>query len=329
MADATCKIDGCDGKIFGRGWCNKHWYRWRSYGDPEHPGVGAGRRPPKPVQLCSVEDCGKPHDSRGYCNTHYTRWLRHGDPLVVKRERNRNGVLPCSEDGCGEISQTGGLCGRHYGRWLRSQRGPCSIEGCDTPWQADGLCGKHYNRKRSHGTTDDPGPKPLRGSCSVDDCGGPVKARGWCGMHLHRWYKWGTTDLPERAKVRKCNRCGERFPLESFTNTVHVCITCWPDWRQEQEAKRLSRKSGVRRDVAELRTQQEGRCKICRTPESAAPGRRLHLDHDHATGVIRGLLCGNCNVGLGQFKDSPKLLAAAIRYLQATQPTGQLALFAA
>jgi Recombination endonuclease VII len=329
MDEPTCSIEGCAGKIFARGWCNGHWYRWRRYGDPGQSGVGRGHRPPKPVQLCSVEGCGRPHDSRGYCNTHYTRWLRHGDPLIVKRERNRNGVQPCSEDGCEEISQTGGMCGKHYGRWLHSQRSPCSVEGCDTPWVAQGLCGKHYHRQRSWGTTDDQEPTPLRGSCSVEGCDKPVKSRGWCGMHVRRWYKWGTTELPERAKMRKCNRCGDSFPLESFTSTTRVCITCWPEWRQEQQAKRLSRRGGRHQEVAELRAQQEGRCKICKTPEAAAPGKRLHLDHDHATGAIRGLLCGNCNVGLGQFKDNPDLLAAAIRYLQATQPTGQLPLFAA
>lgn len=331
MDERTCSIEGCDEKVFGRGWCNKHWYRWRKYGDPLAESVGRGHRPPEPVQLCSIEGCGRPQDSRGYCNTHYTRWLRHGDPLIVKRERNRNGIQPCSEEDCKEISQTGGMCGKHYGRWLHSQRGPCSIEGCDTPWQADGLCGKHYSRKRSHGTTDDPEPTPLRGSCSIEGCDDPVKARGWCGMHLRRWYKWGTTNLPERAKTRVCNRCGERFPLEAFTGTVRVCITCWPHWRQELLAARLSDRSGVRLTAAALRIEQLGRCAICGTLEEDVPGKRLHLDHDHQSGRVRGLLCTNCNTGLGQFKDDPERLLAAIRYLrEATLPReGQLALFAA
>jgi len=33
----TCKINGCDGPVFGRGWCNKHYVRWRRHGDPEAP----------------------------------------------------------------------------------------------------------------------------------------------------------------------------------------------------------------------------------------------------------------------------------------------------
>lgn len=59
----------------------------------------------------------------------------------------------------------------------------------------------------------------------------------------------------------------------------------------------------------------EGVCVIC---ENKCPsGRRLAVDHDHKTGVIRGLLCINCNKGLGNFKDNTELLQKAISYLTA------------
>lgn len=95
-----------------------------------------------------------------------------------------------------------------------------------------------------------------------------------------------------------------------------ICVDCYPHYRQEKNALRLSRSSGVERIVADLRTEQDGRCAVCRIPEAEAPKGRLHLDHDHDTMVIRGLLCGNCNAGLGQFKDDLIRLLAAIDYLK-------------
>lgn len=71
-----------------------------------------------------------------------------------------------------------------------------------------------------------------------------------------------------------------------------------------------------------LLAKQEGRCAICGTDTPGGRG-TWHVDHDHLCcpgkkgcgKCIRGLLCYNCNVGLGQFRDSPSLLASASAYL--------------
>lgn len=71
-------------------------------------------------------------------------------------------------------------------------------------------------------------------------------------------------------------------------------------------------------DFRKMEADQGGCCKICGGPPN---GKGLfHIDHDHQTGKIRGLLCATCNVGLGSFKDDKELLHKAITYL--TQSSG-------
>jgi hypothetical protein len=72
----------------------------------------------------------------------------------------------------------------------------------------------------------------------------------------------------------------------------------------------LKRRYGITSAEADLMlAEQGGVCAICK----AAPA--VHVDHDHATGRVRALLCFNCNGGLGQFKDDPAVLRAAAEYV--------------
>lgn len=65
----------------------------------------------------------------------------------------------------------------------------------------------------------------------------------------------------------------------------------------------------------ELLKKQEGKCAICSTSLKETGG-STHTDHCHTTGKVRGILCTNCNRGLGHFKDSITNLEAAISYLK-------------
>lgn len=77
MGKKTCAIDGCDGGVSARGWCAKHYVRWKKFGDP----LGGGPFKNKwSGATCSIDGCGNPRRrGSGMCNAHYLRFLRHGD----------------------------------------------------------------------------------------------------------------------------------------------------------------------------------------------------------------------------------------------------------
>lgn len=72
--------------------------------------------------------------------------------------------------------------------------------------------------------------------------------------------------------------------------------------------------------LLELYAVQNGKCACCDkliTFEGRKPN-TAHVDHDHKTGVVRGLLCAHCNKGLGLFKDDPVALEKAAKYIKRT-----------
>jgi len=101
-----------------------------------------------------------------------------------------------------------------------------------------------------------------------------------------------------------------------------VCPACKVDRRDPEKARAKERRRTLRRyglseeDWNRMLLQQEGRCAICRTDRPGGRGELWHIDHCHVTNRVRGLLCHNCNVGIGNFHDDPQLLLAAAKYIQ-------------
>lgn len=81
------------------------------------------------------------------------------------------------------------------------------------------------------------------------------------------------------------------------------------------EKNRRCKKYGITPEAYnELFNKQEGFCAICGVHQSELPY-TLCIDHDHITGLVRGLLCHKCNTGIGRFEDKAELLEKAINYL--------------
>lgn len=70
-------------------------------------------------------------------------------------------------------------------------------------------------------------------------------------------------------------------------------------------------------DYERMLADQNGGCAICGTPPTT---RRLCIDHNHKTGAVRGLLCDDCNFGLGFFRESAERMISAIQYLAKYAP---------
>lgn len=89
-----------------------------------------------------------------------------------------------------------------------------------------------------------------------------------------------------------------------------------PEYRRRHQdrnrAARLRKLGLTPEDWRDILDEQGGGCAICgRSPRVT----KMVVDHDHKTGLVRGLLCGSCNKGLGMFRDRPDLVAEAADYL--------------
>ena len=116
---------------------------------------------------------------------------------------------------------------------------------------------------------------------------------------MRNYFRNRKKSLKERGLCQNC----EKLPAAPERSCCQQCL----------DNKKLCTKFGksepYRQLYSELFEMQGGRCGICRKYME-----RPILDHDHKTMEIRGLLCSNCNIGLGQFKDSPEILASALNY---------------
>lgn len=140
--------------------------------------------------------------------------------------------------------------------------------------------------------------------------------------------------------LKLCRDCGETKPLDEFHKGTgsgrrqNRCKPCavrrayqWgrdnnDKFRRNQLRYALKKKYGLTPErVDALMDAQQGRCAICRDELLSS---NTAIDHCHVNGNVRGLLCRQCNTGLGMFRDDPKRLRAAIRYLasSATEVAG-------
>jgi hypothetical protein len=91
--------------------------------------------------------------------------------------------------------------------------------------------------------------------------------------------------------------------------------------QKSQRERQLRMKYGIDLGIyEELLERQGGKCALCEAEKNSNSGYRsewsFSVDHCHQTGTVRGLLCNNCNRGIGLLLDSPALLRKAADYIQ-------------
>ena len=109
------------------------------------------------------------------------------------------------------------------------------------------------------------------------------------------------------TETRKCNPCAKRKYRLTHADKIHS---------YSRTVLRQAKYGLSPEDFDILWKSQSGCCAICAKPLIDSGHDGLHVDHDHQTGEVRGLLCGHCNRGLGQFLDSLQLLEAAVEYMK-------------
>jgi len=123
--------------------------------------------------------------------------------------------------------------------------------------------------------------------------------------------------------MKQCRSCGVEKPLSDFHFRLDTnkhrndCILCLRIKKNEKQYRDLY---GITlSEYDRLYELQSGLCAICNLPQTSKRKTRLCVDHDHASGKVRGLLCSECNVGIGLLKDDEKILNSAINYLRSAK----------
>ena len=153
--------------------------------------------------------------------------------------------------------------------------------------------------------------------------------------------KHGRAPRKDRSKFpvvdgeKQCAACLAWYPVDDFEYRKHWgfldrCKACREIANDEYIGKQRksvdpvkSREYHLRSkynltpsDFDEMMVEQDGKCAICRCDAVDSKNGILHVDHDHKTGEVRGLLCNDCNITLGKFQDDVERFKSAIKYLE-------------
>ena len=185
-----CSIEGCQTKYHSLGYCQKHYLRFRTHGDPNIIKT-------KPRGICSIIGCGLPHAAKGFCKKHY-----------MKFKNTSEGGRPCKFPGCKRTHSAKGYCRKHYAILFRKGKvkyeyikKKCLVPSCyASTTSKNGYCKFHNLRLRA---------------------GIPLtipKGEAFRGTRNPRW-NGGTAEYPNHSQMKRIRK----EVLREANNICHFC----------------------------------------------------------------------------------------------------------
>lgn len=167
------------------------------------------------------------------------------------------------------------------------------------------------------------------GLCCVVGCEDRIKTKDRCQSHFYEWREEVAPVVEDGSKW--CFLCEEVKAIADFPTSNSKprpqCKSCISIIQREYREKNPER---VRtawlkfhygltlQEYSDMLEACNGRCEVCGDLPAHKGG--LHIDHNHETGVVRGMLCFHCNSALGQVREDVERLRALIAYIERHEP---------
>lgn len=313
-----CSETGCERPVFTTksGLCQRHYDRART-------ARLAATRPAAPlVRDTPCRECGKPGyhrvDDGVLCHRHWDMLRKRG--TTVAAADIPTPVEVCSIDGCEKVVHSRGLCQAHYraerkhGDPLanppRTRWGTTDHRAFDPAEKVERLAERRA--ARTHCVNG----HPLDGSNVLRDRDGAVSCR-ICRDEQQARYQRRTTDERTHCRAGHLLTDASTYTRKNGVRQCRICV-------RSQHLRHLHGLSAELFDA--LLGRQGGKCALCRVSllVEDREDRSAHVDHDHSCcpgaqscgECVRGILCRDCNLMLGNAHDDPARLEAAAAYLR-------------
>jgi hypothetical protein len=175
----------------------------------------------------------------------------------------------------------------------------CLFDKCNNRSVSKKYCDKHYRRFKKYGDAKVTHIH-IKKTCLDGECSRFALVKGYCDKHYRRVKRTGTSKIIKNKLFCIIDGCKNKHLAKS------LCYTHY--WMKAQKVK-------IDNQANMLIQKHNGLCDICGTDRPGYSKKSFNIDHDHKTGIVRGLLCHKCNIGLGNFNDNSELLGKAIKYL--------------